>query len=102
MLFRSLEAVMKIEEQEKRVISLKVYKVNEFVSVSVKNYYNGELLMRKDGLPDTTKGNKDIHGYGMSSIKLIVDRYGGDLSVSAKDGVFMLNILFHKDTLQAV
>ncbi|MCX4312948.1 MAG: ATP-binding protein [Clostridia bacterium] len=98
----ALEAVMKIEEQEKRVISLKVYKVNEFVSVSVKNYYNGELLMRKDGLPDTTKGNKDIHGYGMSSIKLIVDRYGGDLSVSAKDGVFMLNILFHKDTLQAV
>lgn len=96
MLDNAIDAVMKIEEPEKRVIGLKVYTVNEFVSISVKNYYIGEVVMRKDGLPDTTKGNRDVHGYGMSSIKLIVDKYGGDLSVSAKDGVFMLNILFHK------
>lgn len=42
----------------------------------------------------TTKGDSDYHGFGMKSIKRIVEKYGGDLSVIAGDGVFNLNMLF--------
>lgn len=44
-------------------------------------------------LPSSTKkDNKDYHGYGLKSIKLIAERYGGSISVSADKGIFNLGI----------
>lgn len=89
----AIEAVIKINDKEKRNINLIVRNVKTFVSISVENYYSGEIKFDKDGLPITTKSNKDYHGFGMKSIKIIVEKYGGDMSVTAKDGIFSLNIM---------
>ncbi len=86
------EAVMKLPE-EKRVISLTTGETGELFSVNIRNFYRGSVSF-EGGLPVTTKGDSDYHGFGMKSIKRIVEKYGGDLSVIAGDGVFNLNMLF--------
>lgn len=88
----AIEAVSKIDNKEKRYIGFTVYNHNDMISINVNNFYSGEISLDKDGLPITTKDNKDYHGFGMKSIKMIVDKYHGDVSIVTKDNIFNLNI----------
>lgn len=65
-----------------------------FVTITVKNTFEGAVVFAPDGLPVTTKEDTDFHGFGMKSIRMIVEKYKGNLSISAKDGVFKVNIFF--------
>ena len=89
----ALEAVNAIDERERRVVNFVVKSKNDMLVVQTENYFAGELTF-KDGLPQTTKGDKNYHGFGMRSIRTIVNKYGGALSAKAEDGVFYLNIIF--------
>ena len=73
---------------------LKIRRSGEFVSINVKNPFVGELDFDEGGLPRTTKNDKNYHGFGIKSITYLVQKYGGDLSLVANNGVFNLNILF--------
>ena len=90
----SIEAVNKISDEDKRCITLDVHSVNRFACVKVENYFDGEIRFDEDGMPETSKRDKRFHGFGMRSIAAITEKYGGTLSVSAKDGVFTLVIMF--------
>lgn len=90
----AIEAVMKISDEERRVISINIKSVNSMISVSVKNYYEGKVSL-KNGIPQTIKEDTNYHGFGVRSIKRIVEKYGGDLQISAENGVFCLNMLFN-------
>lgn len=88
----ALEAVMKIEDKEKRIISLNVSRAGKFVSICVKNSFDGKIDF--DGaLPVTTKEDMDYHGYGIKSMNYIAEKYNGNLSVGVKDEMFWLNVL---------
>ena len=64
----------------------------DLVSISVTNYYQGQLHFEED-LPVTTQPDaEDFHGYGMKSMQAIAQKYGGKLKVKAEDGVFNLTI----------
>ncbi len=90
----AMEAVYKIQDTDKRHINLVVKNVNSFVSISIDNYYEGNIVLLDNGLPKTTKEDKDYHGYGMKSIQLIVNKYDGDLNISLDNNVFSLFIMF--------
>lgn len=90
----AIEAVTKISDKEKRNINLIVKNVNSFVSVEVDNYYVEPITLGSDGLPSTTKKDKNYHGYGLKSVAMIVDRYDGVLKVSIEKEIFSLSILF--------
>lgn len=56
---------------------------------------HGELRRRAplhfvDGLPQTTKGDARWHGFGVKSIRRIVQQHGGTLTMQAQDGMFRL------------
>lgn len=89
----ALEAVKQLEERERRVINLVVKARGGMLIIQEENYYAGDLTFR-DGLPVTTKADKDYHGFGMQSIRMIVRKYEGELNTYTSDGVFHLNILF--------
>lgn len=89
----AIEAVDKLDP-DRRVVGVSVKRVNSFVYVNVHNYYDGELVFDGD-LPKTTKADTAYHGYGMKSVKLLVEKYGGDLKVRADGGVFNVDILFN-------
>lgn len=88
----AIEAVEKLVDGEKRIISLNVYAENEAVKVEMSNYYAGEIILGDGGLPKTSKSDKGYHGIGLRSVRLITESYGGKTSVSAEDGIFTVKI----------
>ena len=90
----AMEAVHQLENKDKRCICLNAHTMGNFVTIMVENYFVGELCFLEDGLPMTTKGDLDYHGFGMKSIKAIVEKYNGVLSIMSEDDRFRLNIMF--------
>lgn len=90
----AMEAVTKLTDAEKRIIDLTVRGGGDnMVAISVSNYFDGNLVTDVDGLPATTKGNKEYHGFGLKSIRYIVQKYNGDLSISTHDNLFTADIV---------
>lgn len=88
----AIEGVMKLDDPEKRMIHLSVSARKGFLSIQAENYFGGELTL-EDGLPVTTKQDKDGHGYGLKSIKSAVESYDGSMKITTDDGWFELDIL---------
>lgn len=89
----AIAAVMKLDK-EKRCIGVNVGKVKEFVTVNIHNYFDGNLVLTQEGLPKTSKADVANHGYGLKSIKFVVEKYGGSMSFEAQNDLFNLNIIF--------
>lgn len=79
-------------EEEKRFISLTVASKGEMVVIHLENYFEGDLHLR-DGIPVSKKKDKDNHGIGMQSIKMIAHQYGGWINVFLRDNLFCLDVL---------
>lgn len=88
----AIEAVTMLDV-DKRTITLIVKRINDMVSIHIENYFDGERIVT-NGLPRTTKGDEDYHGFGMLSMRVIAEKYGGTLAVEFRGNVFCLNIMF--------
>ena len=88
----AIECVSKIEDEEKRIISLNVVSRANYMVITVTNYFENEIII-ENGLPVTTKAVSIYHGYGMKSIKYLTEKYGGTMSIQTKNGIFNLNII---------
>lgn len=89
----AIEAVDRIGDEERRYISARVHSERGMAVIHFENYYEGSLAFA-GGMPQTTKEDKRYHGFGMKSIRMIVEKYQGHFAVKAQDGIFTLNILF--------
>lgn len=89
----AIEAVRTIEEEEKRVIHMTVAGEKRFVIIMVQNYCEKPPRLGPDGLPRTSKKDRDNHGLGVKSIKAATQRYDGTLTVDVKDNWFRIRIL---------
>ena len=88
----AIEAVKKVNDQNKKTISMTIEERGDMVFISLRNYLVGSLLM-VDGLPQTSKKEeKGFHGYGVKSIRQIAMKYGGDITISQNDDIFTLTI----------
>lgn len=91
----AVEAVRDVPDVTRRVIRLRIAAVGGLLSVHMENYCGSpEALKFVDGLPQTTKGDARWHGYGMRSMRLIAEKYGGALTASVEDGMFHTDIVF--------
>ena len=88
----AIENVSKYKNQNKRVISLSIKAVGDFLSIQTENYCEGTMEF-EDGLPVTIKRNKAYHGYGMKSMRHIAKKYGGSLVCGVRNHSFTLQIL---------
>lgn len=79
--------------EEKRLIRMNCKTVNTFFSIRIENYYE-EKLKLENGLPVTTKKEKELHGFGMKSIEQIVKKYDGGMTIAGDNKLFSLNIVF--------
>lgn len=80
-----------IKDEERRYVSLVVRASAGVLFIRAENYWCGEPLQWNGGLPVTTKGKDGIvHGFGMRSIRWVVEKYGGELQVRAEDDLFQV------------
>ena len=94
----AVEAVEKLEDPEKKIIDIVSERRGELVSIHISNYFDGKLQL-EDGMPLTGKTwEEGFHGFGMKSMKLIAEKYGGSLSVSADGDLFTLDVYLMNST----
>ena len=78
---------------EKRIISLIGYARKDVMGIHMENYCEKELKFQ-DGLPVSTKGNMDYHGFGLKSVRYVVEKYGGNLVIGLENQIFSMDIIF--------
>ena len=88
----AIEGVSQLADPEQRLIRLTVTRQKGFLRIKLENRCVDGLAIKGE-LPQTTKKDKGLHGYGLKSIRTTADKYGGSLTVQAKNGWFTLGIL---------
>ncbi len=87
----AIESVMK-EAREERSIFLRVCRKNDLLSIHVENRCGTPPAFR-DGMPQTTKEDRNSHGFGVRSIRYLAERYHGHASFQAAHDMFLLDIV---------
>ena len=83
----SIEASEKLPE-DRRLITVKAARIRDLLMITVKN----NTLPQASIPRGTTKSNPFVHGFGLSNLKNAVQKYEGQCSLKAEDGVFTLKI----------
>ena len=97
----AIECECRIEDPAKRMIELSVTDSGtDFVMIRCDNYCEEETDL-SETLPRSTKGNPNLHGYGLKSMRRTVRHYGGEMVLSREDNWFRLRILIPKQQAAA-
>ena len=83
---------LETQPEENRFVRLSVRGMSGFVRIEAENWFSGTLTM-DGGLPVSTKGDETEHGFGMKSIRRIVEKYNGTMSVGAESDLFTVRII---------
>lgn len=78
-------------EPDKRNVSIVLDKKGDMVLLTVRNYYVGDPVPTNSPLK-TTKKDADSHGYGMKSMALTAEKYGGSVTFSGVEEIFTLTV----------
>ena len=76
----AMEAVVKLDDPDKRVIDLTVRSTGCMVSAHVENYFRGDVRLA-NGLP-LAPSRQDARGYGARHMRAVAERYGGSITTS--------------------
>lgn len=79
-------------------ISVVSYCRNNAYMIEISNSFAGSLQWDSEyGLPITSKGETDSHGYGLSNIRKVAQKYFGDMDIELKDEKFLLSVMLMMD-----
>ncbi len=96
LLDNAIEATLKTND---RHIQIKIIKDDYKLVISVSNTYNGTILEKKGNIISTKK-DKNKHGYGISNIKLICNKYHGSSYIEYSNNMFYHTCVFLLDTFK--
>lgn len=88
----AIECELKIKDYGKRMIHVDAFSEKSFLIIRFENYYEGDIRFER-GLPVTSKSEKNLHGYGLKSLRYTVHKYKGEVHIEARDHWFSLRIL---------
>jgi len=87
----AIEASLKMAE-DRRAIGLTVRSIGDLCSIHSDNLFDGTLKFSGKKIA-TSKQNASEHGFGLTSIRRITEKYGGEMKITAEEGVFNLDIV---------
>lgn len=90
----AIEATEQIEEMERRVINLTLQSEKGLLTIKLNNPISGQLI-KKNGQYLSTKSDHNNHGFGISSIRLLVEKYQGLMQIDSTESEFSLTIILH-------
>lgn len=90
MLENAIEETVKNDE---KIIELTFSLIGDFQNISCKNPLREPKLKQNPSL-QTTKANKELHGFGIKSMRKAVEALNGFLEFYEKDGYFICHIAF--------
>lgn len=95
-LFDNAIESLRNEEKENKVIKLNIHQKDSLISVDCQNYTSKEIIF-KDNMPQTTKDDQTLHGYGTLSIKKAVKKYHGSVIYRLDDNIFHAYIMLQNN-----
>lgn len=95
----AIESVSKLEDKGKRLIKVAIYAQNDLLMLRFENYLENRVKF-ENGLPLTTKNKNQNHGYGVKSIKMITEKYGGNIKIITDNNWFTLCLLIPKPSIK--
>jgi len=90
----AIEATEQIQEADKQVIRLTLQSEKGLLTIKLRNPISGQLI-KENGQYVSTKADHNKHGFGFSSIRLLVEKYQGLLQVDTTESEFSLTIILH-------
>ena len=75
-------------------ISISIKKQHDMFYISCENAFYGELRQKGENILSTKK-EFGSHGFGLTRIKDTAKHYGGDVNITAVDGIFRIEILMN-------
>lgn len=89
----AIEAVMQIQDKEKRIISIDITVKKGLSTIVCNNYFQGEIQYDKENKTFIThKSDKISHGLGIKSIELLARKYDGISKINIDDNVFTITV----------
>ena len=88
----AIEYAGRIEDPQKRVMSLNLSRRKGFIFLEISNYCEDSVPL-ENGLPVTTKKNRELHGYGARSMVSAARKYGGFVTFEEEDHFFVVRVL---------
>ena len=85
----AIEACRKVEKNKK--VHFEINQKKGYINIIMKNSIQNSVIENNPKL-QTTKKHKDIHGYGIKSVKGIVEKYNGMMELFEQDGFFIADI----------
>ena len=84
--------------QKKKEINFSIENTGFYTVIRCSNKINGSVLSNNPLLL-TNKNDKKSHGKGISIIKGIADKYGGDMIIMERDNNFIVSVILDDRTL---
>lgn len=93
MLDNAIEACREVTEDEKEIVVTFMTRKNQLF-IMAKNTYSKKINW-KNGIPLTSKADKEHHGIGLTNMRNIIEKYNGTLEMSESDRYFIVNIMLY-------
>ncbi|MBQ8162686.1 MAG: sensor histidine kinase [Clostridia bacterium] len=92
LLDNAIEGVSKLTDEEQKFIHVNVRRKEEIVFIEVSNYF--ATAPRFEGhFPVTTKSDREYHGYGLRSIEMVAEKYGGIMNIKTDQSMFTVSVM---------
>ena len=88
----AIEATAKITDEAERKIHLIVKSHQSILHIRVINSIAEPVMIERNAV-QTSKLNRDMHGFGIPSMKSIVEQYNGTFFIESAESTFILNIV---------
>lgn len=92
----AIEAVMRLSDPQKKVISFTIREDLGVIHIQAENYFDGVIKSENNSFL-TRKSDTTLHGFGIKSIDMIVRQYGGTVNFSYDENLFSVNIIFSQN-----
>ncbi len=93
-------AIEAARETSEKYLSVKIILKRGILKIKIENSFLTEKVVQekqKDGsrIFLTTKKNNEYHGFGLKSVKNIVEAYGGIMEVTQRNNIFCVNLILY-------
>ena len=87
-------AIRAASYSENPKIEVKAWKNNNAYLIQVNNSFSGKLSLNpQTGLPETSKKDKESHGYGLINMKRITEKYYGTIQLEQREDMVIFTAL---------
>lgn len=93
-LINAIEAVIEIEDYNKRIINIQIKQLDNNIVIYINNKVSEKVNIIDNKLV-TTKKDKSQHGYGSLNVEECVEKYNGSINYSCDDDYFYIEISFY-------